>query len=353
MTDVFAIQDEISQAIAEMLRVRLSGDRPLVKRHTENVEAYNLYLIGRYHFFKFTPEGVAKGKEWFEKAIQLDPNCALACSGLANIYHYLGAMGLVQQKIANAQCRKATLKALELDKMLPQAHAMLAVLRTSEFEWKEAELSFRRALELGPESADSIDFYILFCLMPMRRLDEAIEWAKKAIDLDPLSPLLRTRFGAIYLLMRQYDRAIEQIHKALELSPQYPTAHMFLGCVYALIGRFDEGIRACELAASLMGRHPQSLGFLGAVCALGGRRGEAQKLVGELQGLAERAHVPAISFAFIYSGLGEIDKALDWIEKAIEERDAMIALSAVNVIFDPLRSHPRYHALLRKMNLEP
>ena len=156
--------------------------------------------------------------------------------------------------------------------MLPQAHAMLAVLRTSEFEWKEAELSFRRALELGPESADSIDFYILFCLMPMRRLDmRQLSGQRKPLIWIHCRRFCRTRFGCLFTCScGNIDRAIEQIHKALELSPQYPTAHMFLGCVYALIGRFDEGIRACELAASLMGRHPQSLGFLGAVCALGG-----------------------------------------------------------------------------------
>ena len=150
MTDVFAIQDEISQAIANKLRVRLSGDRPLVKRHTENVEAYNLYLIGRYHFYKFTPEGLAKGKEHFEKAIEVDPSCAVAWSGLAYFYHYLGAMGLMASKPANALCRQNTLKALELDKMLPQAHAMMAALRAHDYEWREAELAFRRAMEQAP-----------------------------------------------------------------------------------------------------------------------------------------------------------------------------------------------------------
>jgi serine/threonine protein kinase len=181
MTDVFAIQDEISHAIAEKLRVRLEGDRPLVKRYTQNVEAYNLYLIGRYHFLKYTPEGTAQSKDYFEKATELDPNYALAWFGLAHLYHYLGGMGLIPPKLANSQCYQATLKALQLDKALPQAHAMIAVLRANAYEWQEAELGFRRALELDAESVDVFHLYVLFYLIPRRLLDEAIVWARKAI----------------------------------------------------------------------------------------------------------------------------------------------------------------------------
>jgi len=175
MTDVFAIQDEISQAITEKLQIRLARSRPIIMRRSGNIEAYNLYLIGRHHFVKLTPEGAAKGKEYFEKAIELDPNCALAWFGLANFYHYLGGIGLMPSKQANALCRQATLKALNLDQMLPQAHAMMAVLQANDFEWHAAELGFRRALELGPKSVEAIGFYCSFYLVPLRRLDEAVE----------------------------------------------------------------------------------------------------------------------------------------------------------------------------------
>jgi serine/threonine protein kinase/tetratricopeptide (TPR) repeat protein len=353
MTDVFAIQDEISQAIAEKLRVRLSVERPLVKRHTENMEAYNLYLIGRHHFYKQTPEGLAKSKEYYEKAIELDPNYALAWFGLANLYHYLGGMGFMPPKEANVQCRQATLKALELDEMLPQAHAMRAVLLANEYKWKEAELAFRRALELGPESGEAFLFYSAFYLVPMRRLDEAIEWMRKAVDLDPLSPYRQTYLGFFYAYTRQYDRAIEQARKALELDPHNLQAQVHLAMYYMLTGRFDEGVRAAENSVEPAKGFPFLLGVLGCGYALSGRIDEANKLIEELQGNAEKAYFPSVVFAFIYSGLGEIDKALDCLEKAIKEQDATVTVAFGNPLFDPLRSHPRYHALLRKMNLAP
>jgi tetratricopeptide (TPR) repeat protein len=175
----------------------------------------------------------------------------------------------------------------------------------------------------------------------------------KALELDPLSPILRFGLGSTYYRMGQYDRSIEQFHRALELNPHFPMAQMFLGLSHIATGKLVEGIRACEMATSLWGRHSMSLGFLGAAYASAGRISEAQKIVEELQGIAEKAYVPGTYFTFIYSGLGEIDKALDWFEKSIEEHDPTIAVQHVSHFFDPLRSHPRYHALLRKMNLEP
>jgi serine/threonine-protein kinase len=154
MRDVFAIQDEISQVIVERLRVRLAADRPLVKRHTENVEAYNLYLKARYHLFKSTPEGLAKSKEYYEQAIAVDPDYALAWHGLAGFYNLLGMFGQVPPKAANAQAEQATRRALQLDDQLAEAHAMMGALRASEFDWKAAELEFSRALALDPRSGE-------------------------------------------------------------------------------------------------------------------------------------------------------------------------------------------------------
>ena len=200
---MFAIQDEISQAIAEKLRVRLSEDRPLVKRYTENMEAYNLYLIGRYQFSKLHAESMAKSKEYFEQAIAVDPNYALAWHGLAMYYCFLGFTGFMSPKETNAQCRQATKKALELDKLLPQAHSMMAMLLANEFDWKEAELEFCRALELGPESTERLrQFYSEFYLVPLQRLDEAVERSQKAMERDPLSPLLQWRPRPPILFMR-------------------------------------------------------------------------------------------------------------------------------------------------------
>jgi TolB-like protein/Tfp pilus assembly protein PilF len=353
MADVFEIQDEIAQTIAEKFGVRLPGGRIMVKRRTENMEAYNLYLIGRYHFFRFTPDGFAKSRECFEKAVELDPDYALAWFGLAHLYYHLGATGLMAPRVAYAQCGLATQKALERDKTVPQACALMAVLWANEYEWEGAELAFRGALELSPESAELFYFYSLFCLLPKHQPDEAIGWMRKGIERDPLSPTLRSGLGVIHVCMRQYDRAIEQFQRVLELDPHHPQAQAVLGYCYVLVGKLDEGIRACEMAAPPAERHPMSLAYLGAAYASAGRTGEARKLVEELRELAGKVYVPGLAFAFIYSALAEIDKALDWLEKAIEERDAIVAVYHRCPILDPLRSHPRYRALLRNMNLEP
>jgi len=292
MTDVFAIQDEICLAIVDKLRVQLAASRSLIKRYTENIEAYNLYLKGRYHLQKFTPEGTAKGKEYYDQAIAADPNYALAWFGLANFYHEMGVYGYMPPKAANLQCSQLTLKALELDDMLAEAHAMMAVLRVHEYDWKEAEREFRRALEIDLESKEISNFYELFYLVPMRRLDEAVAGSREALELDPLSPFMQWRLGLRYYLARQWDQAIVQFQNALDLDPHYGAAHGYLGYLYMQIGKLAEGIRAFETAGQLFGRGPFTLGFLGWIYANIGPACEAQKLLEELQKLAQKVYVP-------------------------------------------------------------
>jgi serine/threonine protein kinase/Tfp pilus assembly protein PilF len=353
MTDVFAIQDEISQAIAEKLRVRLRGERPLVKRHTENVEAYSLYLKARYHSLKLTPDGLSKGREYCEQAIAIDPDYALAWFGLADFYNILGYFGYMRPKVAHEQSHQAALKAMELDETLPQAHAMIATLRANEFDWKGSEHEFNRALQIDPEALDVRYLYNYFYLAPMRRLDEAIAGAKRVLELDPLSPMKQVHLGVYYYYQRQWDRSIKQYRNAIELDPHFYVAHQNLGFVYTHIGKLVDAIQAFETSAQLTGRNSMALGSLGSSYAQAGRISEARKILAELQQLHEKAYVPPISFADIYLGLGETDKAFDWLEKAADDRQGLILHFHVNPSFDPLRSHPRYHALLRKMNLEP
>jgi eukaryotic-like serine/threonine-protein kinase len=352
MTDVFAIQDEISQAIVEKLRVGLAADRPLVKRHTENVEAYNLYLKGRYHLFKSTPEGLAKSKEHYEQAIAADPNYALAWHGLAGFYNLLGMFGQVPPKAANAQAEHATQKALQLDDQLAEAHAMMGALRASDFDWNAAEREFNRALALDRKSGDVLRWYEHYYLGPMKRLDDSVAAYLTAVEMDPLSPSLQAQLGYSYCLKREWNRAIEQCRTALELDSQC-WAHMLLGTCYFHTGRLDDAIRAAETSAQVMGRSSFALGNLGCVYASTGRAAEALKLLGELQERAQRTYVPSWSFAVIYGGLGEMDRAFDWFEKAVEEHEPLMHQFNVHPNYDPLRTYPRYKALLRKMNLEP
>jgi serine/threonine protein kinase/Tfp pilus assembly protein PilF len=353
MTDVFAIQDEISQAIAEKLRVRLSGKHPLVRRHTENVEAYSLYLKARHHSLKLTPEGLSKGREYCEQAIAIDPGYALAWFGLADFYSILSYFGYMRPKVAHEQSRQAALKALELDETLPQAHAMIATLRAGEYDWKGSEREFARALEIDPEPLDVRYLYNYFYLAPMRRLDEAIAGARRVLEQDPLSPIKQVHLGIYYYNTQQWDCAIKQYLNAIELDPHYYVAHQTLGAVYTQIGKLDDAIQAFETSMQLTERSSVTLGFLGMAYARAGRTGEARKLLEELHERVQKTYVSPSSLSNIYVGLGEIDKAFDWLGKAVDEQDGLILHFAVAPYFDPLRSHPRYRTLLRKMNLEP
>ena len=353
MTDIFAVQDEISQMIAEKLRAGLGVGQPLIKRYTENVEAYNLYLKGLHHQRKWTPEGLAKGKEYFEQAIAVDADYALAWFGLAQHYYLSGYFGQMPSKQANAESLQAILKALDLDETLPEAHMIVGVLRALEYYWRGAEREFIRALELDPQSGDAVAHYCFFYLVPMQRLDEAIAMIRKALERDPLSALLQFHLGYWNYFARQYDRAIEHVRSAVELNPHYWLPYAVLGGCCQSTGKSEESIRAIETCIQLAGRNPILLGTLGAIYAWAGRMGEASKLLAELQELEQRIYVPPCAFARIYVGLGEIDRALDWCEKAINERDSWIFHLVVDPRWDPLRSHPRYQAMLRMMNLQP
>ncbi|MGA2264024.1 MAG: tetratricopeptide repeat protein [Acidobacteriota bacterium] len=227
------------------------------------------------------------------------------------------------------------------------------MLRASEFDWKGTEREFGRALELDPKSENVWIGYDSYYLMPMRRLDEAVAASRRGVELDPLSPFLQWRLGYRYHLTRRWDCAIEQCRNVLELDPNYRHGHQLLDLTYLQTGKLDEAIRAFETCAQLTGRSPWDLGILGSVYARAGRLGQAQKLLEELQDLAQKAYVWPWSFGLIYAGLGDIDRCFDWFEKAVDEHNPLMLHIDIEPIYEPLRSHPRYPALLRKMNLEP
>jgi len=353
MTDVFAIQDEISQAIADKLRIQLSGKQPVVKRYTENVEAYNLYLKASYQLGKLTPEGLAKSKEYCEQAIALDPDFALPWYRISYFYFLLGYLGSMPPKVVNAQSHQALVKALALDAMLPEAHAMMGVLRAGDYDWKGAERSFRRALELAPKSEEVWSNYTYYYLVPMGRMAEALAASQRALERDPLSPFLQWRLGYRYYLTRQWDRAIEQFRNALELDPNYLFALACLITVNVITGKIEEGIRSLDALKQFGGHNPSLLGLFGLIYGMAGRTSEVQKFLIELEELAQKVYAPPSSFVHVYLGLGEMEKCFNWLEKAVDEHDGFVFHLQALPYFDPLRSHPRFHALLRKMNLEP
>ncbi len=346
MTDVFAIQDEISRAIATKLQVCMSETRQFVRRHTDNIEAYSLYFRGRHHFYKSTPEGLAKAREYYENAIAVDPDYALAWYGLSKYYWLMGFGGHMKRQTARERSGYMVLKALELNEMLPETHAMLGTLQASAFDWKGAEREFRLGLELDPASEEVLINYSWCYLIPMLRLTEAIAAIQRVLELDPLSVISHTFLGWFYSFVGQWDHAIKHYRTALEFDPGFHRARMFLGLAFIEKGMIDEGILAYETGARLLGE-PPILAY-----AKAGQIQKAKDLLGDLPAHAQKAYVPA-SFAQIYFALGEINLGFDWMEKAVDEHDEQIYYIYAAKSFDPLRSHLRYHALLRKMNLEP
>jgi tetratricopeptide (TPR) repeat protein len=265
----------------------------------------------------------------------------------------MGMWGIIPLKAAREQSNQATLRALDLNEMLPEAHSMRGVLRAIEYDWKGAEREFRMAFELDPKSDEVWTNYTWHYLTPMRRFDEAIAAMQKVLERDPLSLIAQCLLGYWHLFLRKWDEASRHWRNALDLDAQYSAAHLFLGLSYIQKGMIAEGIKAAETALPLWRQVSLSLGLVGLAFARAGRTGTAQDLLKELQDRAQNSYVLPSSFALIYFGIGDIDNGFDWLEKAVDEHDDWVVFIHADSSFDPLRSHTRYRALLRKMNLEP
>jgi serine/threonine protein kinase/Tfp pilus assembly protein PilF len=355
MTDVFAIQDEISQAIAEKLRVRLAVEHPLVKRHTENLEAYQLYLRGRHCVYRMTAESLTKGKEYLEQAIATDPSYALAYTGMAQFYAICASWGFMEPREAFAKAKAAVIEALRLDDTLAEAHVGMGnVMGMCDFNWIAAEHAYHRAIKLNPSSPIVHYYYGWAFLRPMGRLEEALAQLKRAVELDPLSAFYNSLLGYIHYANGQHGLAIEQYQRAVDLDPGLHFPHMLLATAYTSTGRFDEAITEAQKACELSARMPAALGILGLAYGLAGRRDHARALLEELMSKRGTSYVLPFAMVAAYAGLREIDKTLEWLEKGIAEHDIFIVGGLKS---DPgyaaLRGHPRYNTLMRKMNLEP
>jgi serine/threonine protein kinase/Tfp pilus assembly protein PilF len=354
VTDIFAVQDEIAQAVVEKLRLRLAGDRPLVKRYTENVEAHNLCLKARYHLQRLTRESQEKGREYLEEAVVVDPNYALAYAGMSSYYWGSSFWGYLNPKEALPKAKSAALEAIRLDDALAEAHCSLgAALAACDFDWTNAEGEFRRALQLNPASPDAHFGYSIF-LIAAGRLDEAAAEIGWALQQDPLSPLLNTMRGVVTCYAHQYDTAIAQLLQTIELDPNFYYAHAFLAVCYRLKGQVEEAIASGEKAVGLSRRNSLVLGIHGACYARAGRSAEARKLLEELKARRRVSYISSYALGLIHLRLGEVEQGFEWFSRAIEERDLGLVCSLkANPTYDQLRAHPTYQALLLKMNLEP
>jgi TolB-like protein/Flp pilus assembly protein TadD len=350
MQDIFAVRSEVAQQVADTLKVRLLGEdkRKIDKKPTENLEAYNLYRQGRFYADKLSEEGMTKAVPFFQQAIEKDPRFALAYAGLADNY-VIAADAIIPPREAFSKAKEAALKAIELDDSLAEAHASLGLVHYHyDWDWSAAEKELKRALELNPQSAQSYTLYTHY-LAGMGRYDEAKKYGARALELDPLSVSAHwfLGWGAIYA--GRSDEAIGFFSKALELDPNNPWTRWFLGRAYLLSGNSSRAIEEMETGLRFGPDDPLGLGFTGYVYAVTGRRADALKILQRLDELEKHRFISTISRVYVYAGLGDKDKAFEWLEKAYQERSDSLAWFRFDPESKSLRSDPRFAALMRKV----
>jgi eukaryotic-like serine/threonine-protein kinase len=355
LDDVFAIEDELARTIVDTLRTTSFGGPaaapPPQKRHTQNAQAYRLYLRGRYEWNSRTQEGVAAGIRYFEQAIAEDPGYALAYTGLADCH----ALGVDYRSVPVREGFEAAKtyarKAIELDDSLAEAHASLAwSLFVYDWDWDEAEGEFRRALALDPQYAIAHQWYA-FLLASRGMLGETLVEGHTAVELDPGSVSARRSLGWGYYYARRIDQARYHLDRAIAMNPMAEETYRTLGLALAVAGEVEEAIRVLQEALLLPEAGTYTQATLGYALGRAGRDGEARAILARLQALAESTYVSPVAFATIHLGLGDVDRALDWTERAREQRRGWLAYLKVNPLMDPMRGHPRFEALIRAMRL--
>jgi serine/threonine protein kinase/tetratricopeptide (TPR) repeat protein len=351
--DIFVVQDEISNEISEKLRLQLTRaeKKRLTRRHTENAEAYRLYLKGRHHWNRWTEDGFYKAIEYFQQAVEKDPTYALAYTGLADSYVLLGWNCYLPPNEAFPKGKVAALTALQLDPDLAEAHTPLAaVLWLHDWKWEEAQREFKRSLELAPTYPTANHWYAEF-LMTMGRHGEAVARMQNGQDSDPLSLIINVAVGWELYCGRQYDKALEQLRRTVELDPNYPITYWILGLLLRKTGCYELAIIEGEKAVKLSAGSPLMRAALAHTFGAAGRTKEAYEVLDDLTKLANQKYVAPYFFAGIHLGLGENDRALEYLEKSDEEHSHWLIYLHLDPSMDGLRDAPRFRALLRRVGL--
>jgi len=351
--DIFAIQDEISNEISEKLRLKLTRaeKKRLIKRQTDDAEAYRLYLKGRHHWNRWTEDGFYKAIEYFQQAVDKDPGYALASTGLADSYVLLGWNSYLPPKEAFPKARAAAMAALRLDPELGEAHApQAAVLWLHDWQWPEAEMEFKRSLALNPAHPTASHWYAEY-LMTMGRQAEAIARMKNSLELDPLSLIISVAIGWAFYMARQYSDAIEQLQRTIEMDPNYPVTYWILGLLLRKMGRYELAIAESEKGVRLSGGSPLMNAALAQTLATARAREKALQILDDLTKLATQKYVTPYFFAGIHIGLGEEDHAMEYLEKSYEEHSHWLMYLHMDPSMDGLRSNPRFQDLLRRVGL--
>ncbi len=355
LTDLVAVQNEIARDVSRKLRARLSGadEQKLTKDYTANVEAYQLYLKGRYHLVKLTPSEIQKGISYFQQAIEIDASYALAYVGLANAYRLLTLTGEMPSTKFFPKAKAAAQKAIEIDDTLAEAHAEFGfIISWYDWDWNAAEDQCKRALGLNPNSADA-HFAYARLLSNTGRHEEGLAEIKRARELDPLNLRINAVEGEFLIYAGQADEALARLQKTFELDPNYWFAHMFAASAYIEKGMFTEAVAEARKARELSGVGTQPMAFGAYALAKSGKRVEARAALEELLRLSTERYVPPYPIAMIYNGLGERDEAIAWLERGYEQREPRMSFLKVEPKWNNLRSDPRFQDLMRRVGFTP
>jgi adenylate cyclase len=352
LDDVFAIQRDVAEHVAQALQITLkpAEARQIEKAGTADLEAYNAYLKGMYHFNTFAKEGLEKSIEYFQQAIARDPAFAKAYAAMAFSYDMLGESGYLPPDEAFPKLKAAAHRALELDATIAEAYTVLAVPALFyDLDWIRADEGFRRALELNPNSAIAHDWYGTIYLRPMGRHDEAIAHGQRAKELDPLTPYIRVDLGFAYNFARRYDEAIAECKQIPDIDPNFYFTYWCLGYAYWQKGMLEEAIAAYQRGVDMNPGDLRVKAHLAMVYADAGDKARAQRILEEFKEKARREYVPAIALAWAYMAVGDLDSAFASMDKMYEQRDPELIYMNVHVIHDRLRGDPRFHELMRKI----
>jgi serine/threonine-protein kinase len=355
LQDVFFIQEEISQAIVAKLKVQISDGQTkhLVRRYTENFEAYNLYLKGRYQWNRRSERSLRRGIDYFEEAIALDPGYAPAHSGLADSYSLLGNYGVLPAKKVKAKALDAAQRAVAIDPTLAEAHTALAHVRATYcWDWPGARVEYQTAISLNPVYATAHHWYAITYLAPLGLLDAAFSQMEKAEELDPVSLSIKRDMAVILIDSRQYEEAVEQSKAAISLDRGFHGAYWALGLAYEGLLRYEDAVDAFLKGLELAPDTPRLLGVLGHAYGLSGQRIRAEEVLARLNELANRIYVSPFDFALVNLGLGHLESFFEWLELAYRSRSYELVSMRVDPKFDPVREDPRFVRMLRRLGLE-
>jgi len=350
LTDLVEVQEQISREISEKLGLRLTGaeQKELTKRYTENTEAYHHYLKGLYFWNRRTEPELQKGVEHFQRAVEKDPNYALAYAMLADCYGLLGTSENSPPSAMLLRARAAATRALEIDDTLPEGHLRLAGAELGEWNWRDAEQEYQRAIKLNPGFATAHQRYSLM-LMAMGRTEESLAEIRRALELDPVSLTINTSLGWRLYFARRYDAAIEQFGETLEMDPNFASVHFHLGKAYVKKGHYSEALAAFKQGHAFS--KVAAIAMEGYTLAVSGQRDKAQRILSELKQQSKLRYVSPYDIAIIHTGLDEKDQALAWLERACDERVFRVVLLGVEPLLDDLRSDLRFQALLKRIGL--